>query len=60
MTEFINFGYETDKACDVCGKEGVNQIEPRFNYVVCESHYKMTPLEVSEIKWKNEDLKDTL
>jgi len=50
MEDWKNFGYETNKPCDVCGKEGDNQMEPRFGYVVCEEHYKMTPLQVTEAK----------
>jgi hypothetical protein len=49
---FERFGYATDKPCDVCGKEGGNQSEPRFGYVVCEDHYKLSPLEVSQLKSK--------
>jgi DnaJ-class molecular chaperone len=51
---FKNFGYETNIPCDVCGKKGNNQSEPRFGYVVCEVHYKMSPVEVSEAKYKSE------
>lgn len=47
---FERFGYKTNKPCDVCGKEGENQSEPRFGYVVCEKHFKLSPIEVSERK----------
>lgn len=62
---FKDFGYETNLPCDVCGKQGDNQIEPRFNYIVCGDHYKMPPVEVSRIKnmrglGKLEKLKDSI
>lgn len=45
--DWDNFGYETDEPCEVCGKIGKNKAEPRFYYVVCEEHSKLTPVEVS-------------
>jgi hypothetical protein len=48
MTKFESFGYETNEPCEVCGKRGNNRIEPRFSYVVCEKHFKLTPIQVSE------------
>lgn len=50
VSDFEKFGYKTNEACDVCGKIGNNQSEPRFGYVVCEEHYKMTPVEISELE----------
>ena len=47
---FEDFGYKTNKPCDVCGKCGENQLEPRFNYVVCKEHFKLSPVEVSKAK----------
>ncbi len=45
------FGYPTNKPCVVCGKVKNNQIEPRFNYVVCEDHQHIPPNEIaSKIK----------
>ncbi|PLS18980.1 hypothetical protein CVD28_00840 [Bacillus sp. M6-12] len=47
---FERFGYATTNPCDVCGAEGNNQSEPRFGYVVCEEHFKLSPVEVSQRK----------
>jgi hypothetical protein len=47
MTWLDNY-YPTDKPCCICGKEGNNGLEPRFGYVVCEEHSKLTPVEVSD------------
>lgn len=52
VSSFRVFGYETNKPCDVCGKGGNNRLEPRFGYSVCEEHYRLSPVEVSELKHK--------
>lgn len=52
--DFELFGYETNEPCDVCGKIGSNRVEPRFFYTVCSEHYKMSPVEASKLKAKNE------
>jgi len=41
-----NFGYPSDKPCVVCGNFHNNQMEPRFNYVVCEKHQNVPPTEI--------------
>lgn len=38
--------YPTDQPCCICGKKGANGIEPRFNYVVCQPHHTLSPVEV--------------
>lgn len=50
---FQHWGYPTDKPCEVCGKEGQNQMEPRFGYVVCEKHHTLSPVEISHSKKEN-------
>lgn len=47
--DFINFGYESNQVCCVCGKTPA-RIEPRFNYSVCINHYKLSPIKISELK----------
>ena len=55
MKNFERFGYETKQPCDVCGKEGLNRLEPRFYYAVCEEHYKLTPVQVGEMMERREN-----
>jgi len=44
------FGYESDESCCVCGKVGECKSEPRFNYVVCQEHANITPIETNEFR----------
>lgn len=44
----FNFGYPTDKPCQVCGAKPA-EIEPRFGYIVCEKHSKLTPLQIQNM-----------
>lgn len=43
-----NFGYESEKPCEVCNKKENTKSEPRFHYVVCEEHSTMNPVEMSK------------
>lgn len=47
---YENFGYDTGEPCIVCQKKGDNKLESRFGYVVCEKHYKMSPVEISKLE----------
>ena len=49
--KFENFGYKTDKACDICGNIPA-VIEPRFNYITCIIHASLSPIEFQELKNK--------
>jgi translation initiation factor 2 beta subunit (eIF-2beta)/eIF-5 len=49
-----NFGYPTDAPCCICGMVDNNKLEPRFCYVVCSEHQKLSPVEVSKIKIRKE------
>lgn len=44
----FNFGYLTDLPCEICNNTPA-EIEPRFNYVVCELHSKLSPVEISRL-----------
>jgi hypothetical protein len=52
-----HFGYDTNKPCVVCGKNGSNKIEPRFGYAICKEHYNLTPIEISKILNSRSDAK---
>lgn len=40
--------FSSFEACCVCGSKHQTGLEPRFGYVVCEHHSKLSPVEVSE------------
>lgn len=42
-----HFGYQSNTPCEICGKTEDTRMEPRFSYVVCEEHSKLSPIEVS-------------
>lgn len=42
--------YPSTQPCCVCGSTNQTGSEPRFNYVVCEEHSKLSPVEVGERK----------
>lgn len=44
---FKYFGYETQEPCQICGAKPA-KMEPRFGYIVCEEHSKLTPIGVSD------------
>lgn len=44
--------YPTDAPCCICGSTENTGIEPRFAYVVCETHSKLSPQAVSKIQNK--------
>lgn len=48
--EWESFGYETDKPCEVCGAVDDCKAEPRFGYVICRKHSRMSPVEVSKVR----------
>lgn len=49
MSDWKTFGYDTDAACEICGRRPAKE-EPRFFYAVCERHFMLTPVEVSNRK----------
>lgn len=42
--------YPTDEPCVVCGSVEQTGIEPRFGYVVCEEHSKLSPVEINKLR----------
>jgi hypothetical protein len=42
--------YVTNEPCCVCGRTWMTGIEPRFNYVVCEEHSTLSPVEISRLR----------
>lgn len=50
-----HFGYDSEKPCEICGKKEYTKSEPRFNYVVCEEHSTMSPVEISKYKSQEEN-----
>jgi hypothetical protein len=54
LVEPFNFGYPTEKPCEICG-ELPAEIEPRFGYSSCEEHSKLSPIEFQKLKEKNEN-----
>lgn len=42
------FGYPSNEPCTVCGLHKNNQQEPRFGYVVCETHQSVPPIRLEE------------
>lgn len=40
--------YPTEQPCCICGNSSQTGIEPRFGYVVCQTHHTLSPTEVSE------------
>lgn len=47
MNNSFNFGYPTKEPCSLCGAKPA-EVEPRFGYVVCEEHSKLSPIEVDK------------
>lgn len=45
--------YPSNKPCCVCGSKGDNGQEPRFGYTVCETHSKLSPVQISNGKEKD-------
>lgn len=39
--------YPSNKPCCVCGSTHQTGQEPRFGYVVCEQHAKLSPVEIN-------------
>jgi len=48
MNDKNNFGYNSEKPCEICGKYKNNQLEPRFLYSVCEDHQNIAPNKMSD------------
>jgi hypothetical protein len=40
--------YWSTMRCCICGSAHRTGMEPRFNYVVCEEHSTLTPVQVGE------------
>lgn len=39
--------YPTDQPCCICGNHNAG-VEPRFGYVVCETHHTLSPVQVNQ------------
>ena len=50
------FGHYSTDPCQVCGQHKNNQIEPRFDYTVCEDHQNTSPITVSNSIFKNRSI----
>ena len=46
---FENFGYETERGCDICGAKPA-QVEPRFLYATCKKHCMLSPVTFSYVR----------
>ena len=40
--------YPSNEPCCVCGSTVQTGSEPRFGYVVCKEHSKLSPIEINE------------
>ena len=47
--------YYSDKHCCICGTTNRTGSEPRFGYVVCQRHSKLSPMEINKYKVTNEN-----
>jgi hypothetical protein len=45
----MQYGYPTDKGCELCGAKPA-YIDPRYLYVVCEEHHKIPPVKFQMLK----------
>lgn len=55
--ELNQFGYPTDKGCDICGKKPAAS-EPRFCYVACLVHSRLSPIDFQNLKDQQNDLQN--
>jgi hypothetical protein len=49
----FGFGYQTILPCCICGSIPA-EVEPRFGYIVCEEHSKLSPVNIIVIKLRGE------
>ncbi len=50
-SKWDTFGYDSSKGCEICKKKP-GKMEPRFNYIACKEHSKLSPVKFSEERKK--------